>query len=190
MTPNTSLEGIAGLAHKARPPRLAQANRSERPGQSIVDPLWPKYQTQKSKRVSRPLENSDMPKLSLFITLLAFASCSRSGQGTPGEPAAISPETSFGTVLIHVLEAGHPEHYWQYEVQPTGTVRMVKETSFADYAHEDIPRTFQEPAGAIGAYAGTPQIKAPSPVGLYSAHCENAGVLEVSLASVGSPVAE
>jgi hypothetical protein len=52
------------------------------------------------------------------------------------------------------LEAGHPEHYWQYEIQPSaGAVRVVQEVTSADYTHQEMLRTFQAPAGAISTQA-------------------------------------
>jgi hypothetical protein len=76
-----------------------------------------------------------------------------------------------GTILVDILESGHPENYWQYEVQPTsGSVRKIKEETFADYAHEDIPHVFLQPSGAIEACSSEP--KADSPDGKYLAYCK------------------
>jgi hypothetical protein len=95
----------------------------------------------------------------LQIVLIALASslidCSR-GQMEQSPPPArlaiMSGDVAPGVILIDILKSGHPENYWQYEVRPTiGSVRLVKEKTFRDYAHEDIPHDFLPPAGAIGA---------------------------------------
>ena len=76
-----------------------------------------------------------------------------------------------GTILVDILESGHPENYWQYEVQPTsGSVRKIKEETFADYAHENIPHVFLQPAGTI--YACSSEPKADSPDRRYLAYCK------------------
>ena len=75
-----------------------------------------------------------------------------------------------GIILIDVLESGHPEYYWQYELQPsTGLVRKTKEEKFKDYAHEDIPQGFQRPTGTIEGCEKDPE--ATSPDGKYLARC-------------------
>jgi hypothetical protein len=92
------------------------------------------------------------------IVLIALASslidCSRAQmeQSPPPAPRAImSGDVAPGVILIDILKSGHPENYWQYEVRPTiGSVRKVKEETFRDYAHEDIPHDLLRPAGAIG----------------------------------------
>ena len=118
---------------------------------------------------------------------LNFLACTGSRHGA--RPLAIGGDVAPGTLLIDVLEAGHPEHYWQYELQPaTGTLRVTKELSFADYTREDMPRTFQEPAGAIGACAGNPNLVAISPNGTFSARCRTAShsdQLEIDSVGVG-----
>jgi hypothetical protein len=95
----------------------------------------------------------------LQIVLIALASslvdCSR-GQmeqsPPPARQAIMSGDVAPGVILIDILKSGHPENYWQYEVRPTiGSVRKVKEETFRDYAHQDIPHDFLPPAGAIGA---------------------------------------
>jgi hypothetical protein len=95
----------------------------------------------------------------LQIVVIALASslmgCSR-GQMEQSPPSArqaiLSGDVAPGVILIDILKSGHPENYWQYEVRPTiGLVRKVKEETFRDYAHEDIPHDFLPPAGAIGA---------------------------------------
>lgn len=94
----------------------------------------------------------------LQIVLIALASslidCSR-GQmeqsSPPARQAIMSGDVAPGVILIDILKSGHPENYWQYEVRPTiGSVRKVKEETFRDYAHEDIPHDFLPPTGAIG----------------------------------------
>lgn len=118
----------------------------------------------------------------LAVNLLA---CVRSQPCVTRVGSDIAP----GTLLIDVLEAGHPEHYWQYELQPAeGTIRIAKETTFADYMREDMPRSFQEPAGAIGACAGNPNLIAISPNGTLSARCRTANYsdrLEIDSVGIG-----
>jgi hypothetical protein len=92
------------------------------------------------------------------IVLIALASslinCSRAQMEQsppPARRAIMSGDVAPGVILIDILKSGHPENYWQYEVRPTtGSVRKVKEETFRDYAHEDIPHDFFRPAGAIG----------------------------------------
>jgi hypothetical protein len=87
----------------------------------------------------------------------------------------VSGDVAPGTILLDILESGHPEHYWQYEVQPTaGLVRRVKEQDFRDYAHEDIPHVFLQPAGAIERCRSDP--KAGSPDGKFVAYCMSDGI--------------
>ncbi len=58
-----------------------------------------------------------------------------------------------------------------------GLVRIVKQEKFQNYAHEDIPHTFQQPAGAIGACAERPE--ASSLDGRYLARCSGSADFEV-----------
>ncbi len=82
----------------------------------------------------------------------------------------MSGEVAPGVILVDILKSGRPESYWQYEVQPSaGLVRNVKEETFRDYAHEDIPHVFLQPAGTIEACSG--HVRAPSPDGKYLAYC-------------------
>lgn len=86
----------------------------------------------------------------------------------------LSADVAPGVILVDVLESGKPEHYWRYEVQPmVGLVRKVKEESFQDYAHENIPHVFLQPTGAIEACAKRPE--ANSPDGDYLAYCTRTG---------------
>jgi hypothetical protein len=93
------------------------------------------------------------------IVLIALASfligCSKAQMEQsppPARQAIMSGDVAPGVILIDILKSGHPENYWQYEVRPTiGSVLKVKEETFRDYAHEDIPHDFLQPAGAIGA---------------------------------------
>ena len=127
----------------------------------------------------------------IVIAAFNLPGCSRSQHGSSARQASISSDVAPGTVLIDILEAGHPEHYCQYEVQPTtGIVRIIKETTFPDYSHEDMPRTFQEPAGAIGACEGSSNLTATSPDGTYSARCTSANSADALQVNSGARVAE
>jgi hypothetical protein len=60
--------------------------------------------------------------------------------------------------------------------------------TFADYTHEDIPRTFQKPAGGIGACEQKPTRIAPSPDGALQAYCTTSNysdALEIYSAGAG-----
>jgi hypothetical protein len=132
--------------------------------------------------------------LSLLIAVTSLLGCSRPGPNS-SQAATLSVDVAPGILLIDVLEGGRPEHYWQYELQPaTGTIRTVQQMTFADYTHEDIPRTFQKPAGAIGACEQKPTRVAPSPDGAFQAHCTTsnyADALEIySSGAGGGRVAE
>ncbi len=84
-----------------------------------------------------------------------------------------------GKVLIDVLESGRPEHYWQYEIQPTlGLVRKVREETFQDYKHESIPHVSHQSTGTI--YACYQRPEASSPDGRYLAYCWSAGTSNLS----------
>jgi hypothetical protein len=97
----------------------------------------------------------------------------------------LPPILAPGVISVDVLEAGQPEHYWLYEVRPaSGLVQLVRESTFQDYKHEDIPEAFQEPSGAIEACAKNP--KARSPDGLYWAYCRGAGSEEFYVSSATS----
>ena len=94
----------------------------------------------------------------IFFALTLSIGCSNSRTQQPSHQAVISGNVATGAILIDVLESGHPEYYWQYELQPsTGLVRKIKEEKFQDYAHEDIPPVFQQPTGAIEACAKKPR---------------------------------
>ncbi len=107
----------------------------------------------------------------VFLVLsVEVVGCSSSQTANITHQTMLGPDVAPGVVLIDVLEAGRPEHYWQYRVQPTGgLVRQVKDEKFQDYAHEDIPHAFQQPSGAIETCTRTP--KANSPDGSYLAYC-------------------
>jgi hypothetical protein len=113
------------------------------------------------------------PLVLRFATALVaaqFLGCS--GSRHADERSTVAVDIAPGALLIDILEAAHPEHYWQYKVQPsTSTVQVVKETTFADYTHRDLPPSFQQPAGAIGACAENPKLIAVSSNGTLSARC-------------------
>ncbi len=82
----------------------------------------------------------------LALSLVGFWS---GGKEPPERQATLSADAAPGVILIDLLESGHPEHYWQYEVKPAmGLVRKVKEETYSDYAHEKIPHVFLQPAVA------------------------------------------
>lgn len=107
----------------------------------------------------------------VFLALsVEVAGCSSSPTEKINSQTVLSPDVAPGVVLIDISEAGLPEHYWQYDVQPVwGSVREVKEETFQDYADEDIPHAFQQPSGAIETCIRTPE--ANSPDGNYLAYC-------------------
>jgi len=110
---------------------------------------------------------------SASIALLFPLVCCFSGSKQPPLPPPqdiLTGDVAPGVILMDLLESGHPEHYWQYEVRPTtGSVRQVKEETFRDYAHENLPHVFLQPAGAIGACSG--DTKASSPDAKFEAYC-------------------
>ncbi len=111
----------------------------------------------------------------IFFALTLLIGCSSSRTQQPSRQAVISGNVATGAILIDVLESGHPEYYWQYELQPsTGLVRKIKEEKFQDYAHEDIPHVFQQPTGAIEACAKKPETTSPD--GKYLARCTGSEV--------------
>lgn len=90
----------------------------------------------------------------------------------PTAQTVLSADVAPGTLLIDVTEPGRPEHYWQYEVRPSsGSVLNVKEETFPDHDHADIPHVFQEPAGATFGCLKEP--RAVSPDGAYVAYCKS-----------------
>jgi hypothetical protein len=109
--------------------------------------------------------------LSVVALVLPLISCSRGRTEQLAPPQAVmSGDVAPGAILVDILKSGHPENYWQYEVRPTtGVVRKVKEETFPDYAHENLPHVFLQPAGAIGACSS--DTKAASPDGKYLAYC-------------------
>jgi hypothetical protein len=104
--------------------------------------------------------------LTLFLT-----ACS--GSHTEGHrQARVNPNIAPGTVLVDVLEGGQPQHYWQYQVQPaSGTVEAVREETFEDYKHINMPRDFSRPAGALPGCSQSPRSDSPS--GEYVAYCRS-----------------
>jgi hypothetical protein len=99
--------------------------------------------------------------------------------GIPNPPynkTVLRADVAPGTIVVDVLSAGEPEHYFQYRLEPaTGSVHLISEAMFPDYQHEDMPHDFQEPAGAIGACAKPPHPQASSPSGEYLASCKGEG---------------
>lgn len=120
------------------------------------------------------------------LLALNFLGCTRSQPAA--SPVVVGGDIAPGTLLVDVLEAGRPEHYWQYELQPVaGTVRVAREATFADYMHEDMPRSFQKPAGAIGSCAGNAKLTAISPDGTSSARCRTENYSDrLDITSVGA----
>ena len=109
----------------------------------------------------------------LFGSMYALLGCSNSSLHQTVLDSDVAP----GTILVDVLSAGQPEHYFQYRLEPaSGSVQLISETAFPDYSHEDIPHDFQEPAGAIEACAKRPQASSPS--GEYGASCSGEGTHE------------
>ena len=110
--------------------------------------------------------------LRLMSIALAFPliSCSSGRTEQPAGQATMGGDVAPGVILVDILESGHPESYWQYEVRPTtGSIHKVTEETFPDYAHENIPHVFLQPAGAIGACSS--DTKAGSPDRKYLAYC-------------------
>ena len=99
----------------------------------------------------------------LYVALsFELIGCLSSRSEQPTRQTVLSADVAPGVILVDVLESGKPEHYWQYEVQPmVGLVRKVKEESFQDYAHENIPHVFLQPTGAIEACAKRPEANSP-----------------------------
>jgi len=125
----------------------------------------------------RPMNKSSRSReygllLAVVLIVLAFSLVGfwSGGKEPPERQATLSADAAPGVILIDLLESGHPEHYWQYTVQPPmGLVRKVKDETYSDYAHEKIPHVFLTPAGAIGACSA--DTKAASPDGRYVAYC-------------------
>jgi hypothetical protein len=89
-------------------------------------------------------------------------------------PKLMTVDVAPGSILIDILEAGRPEHYSQYKVQPSsGALRTVLKTEFADYTKENIPTTYQHPAGAGGC---NEHPLVPSPDGTFVAQCKSDGL--------------
>ncbi|MGB7028265.1 MAG: hypothetical protein WBD72_13325, partial [Candidatus Acidiferrum sp.] len=79
-----------------------------------------------SANVGRPLL-----KVLFLVLSIVVAGCSNSQTENITHQTVLSSDVAPGVVLLDILEAGRPEHYWQYEVQPTGgLVREVKEERF------------------------------------------------------------
>ena len=107
--------------------------------------------------------------VALAIHLLA-ESCP--GQSQPTQQSQMSQEAAPGAIVVDVLDADRPEHYWQYEVRPsTGQVRLTLQREFKDRHTEDIPRTFQQPAGAMTSCGSVSTSGLTSPDGKYIAQC-------------------
>lgn len=85
----------------------------------------------------------------LLCLALMLLGCSRNRTTLDGQ-TVLSTDVAPGAITIDVLESGRPEHYWQYEIRPSGgTVISSREERFADPSHEVIPSIFQEPTGAV-----------------------------------------
>lgn len=100
-------------------------------------------------------------------------------------PATTVPIAAPGEILVDVLEGGQPEHYWQFEIRPeAGSVRSVRDAIFQDYKHEEIPTSFQQPAGALKTCAGSPH--AASPDRRLDAYCTNDGTEKLNVVDAAS----
>jgi hypothetical protein len=113
----------------------------------------------------------------VFVLSLTLGSngCSTSPTEQPKPQPVLNGDVAPGSILIDVLESGRPESYWQYEVRPSnGLVRIVKEETFQDYSHEDVPHVFQQPAGAIETCQKTSEVDSPD--GKYAVYCVGSGV--------------
>jgi hypothetical protein len=101
-------------------------------------------------------------------------------------PVATGVGVAPGSVLIDILQGGQPERYWQYEVTPeTATVRAVREETFRDQGHEDIPTDYQQPAGAIRC-DGAMQVASPD--GKLRAFCSDGNNHHLSVADLSGQV--
>jgi len=81
-----------------------------------------------------------------------------------------------GAILVDVLEVGTPEHYWQYEIRPSkGEVRVILQKEFQNHS-QDIPHTFQKPAGAIAGCDERFNSEAESPDRKYVARCRRSSL--------------
>lgn len=108
--------------------------------------------------------------VSSILFIFSLLGCSSSRTEPPAQQGAVPGNAAPGILLIDILESGHPERYWQYEVQPSaGLVRKVREETFSDYAHEKLPHAILEPVGSIGSCSD--ETKAASPHGKYLAYC-------------------
>jgi hypothetical protein len=106
------------------------------------------------------------------LTIGAIASCGGAQRGALPKPMKV--DVAPGAVIVDILGAGRPEHYWQYQVQPSaGVVRTVLKTEFKDYTEETLPTAYQQPAGAG---ACTEHKSVPSPDGRFVAQCESDGL--------------
>ena len=116
---------------------------------------------------------SILPKVLFLALTFELIGCSNS-RTDPVRQTVLSADVAPGIVLIDVLQSGQPESYWQYEVRPSiGLVRKVKEESFQNYEHEDIPHVFLQPTGAIEACARKPESNSLD--GEYLAYCTSSG---------------
>jgi hypothetical protein len=88
------------------------------------------------------------------------------------QQSQMSQELAPGAIVVDVLDADRPEHYWHYEVRPsTGQVRLTLQREFKDRHTENIPSTFQQPAGAATRCGSASASGLTSPDGKYIAQC-------------------
>lgn len=102
------------------------------------------------------LEPVRFAAVSLISILLPLVSSCTTLGGPPGQVGAtekyqtVPERVAPGTILVDILQGGKPERYWNFEVRPsTGTVTVVRYEVFADREDENIPRTYQQPAGKV-----------------------------------------
>jgi hypothetical protein len=113
------------------------------------------------------------PSRVLNVVLAVHLLCGfKSWTGQPSFQPKTGHEGSPNAIIVDVLEAGRPEHYWQFEVRPsTGQVRMILRQEFKDYRSRHIPSTFQQPAGAANRCEDLSTSGLASPDGKYIARC-------------------
>ena len=96
-------------------------------------------------------------KVLLIVSAIHLIGVLVAGAQKPGRQ--MSGDVAPGIILIDLSGSRSDTSYWQYEVQPaTGRVQIVKEHNAKDRSRLEIPRTFLEPTGAIGACSEEPKV--------------------------------
>lgn len=127
-------------------------------------------------------------RLLLGTTLCCLPRGAIYAQSASSNSATAPPAAAPGVILVDLIGNGtRNDHYWQYEVRPSGLVRLVKDEQFKPGSRLTCRISFRNLQEQIQGCETTPS--APSPDGRLTARCTGRSFHdeEISIAESGSP---